>query len=69
MNPIPIKMFCREYFTEYKVYCYKIGETIVSNGCEQFHPCKTCYECCAKSVEICKENLYFMTGDLTFHKP
>ena len=58
MKPISIEMYCPIYFTKYKVYCYKIDdETIIPNGCDQFHPCKECDECCQKSVEICKKKL------------
>ena len=68
MKPIPIKMYCKNNFVDYIVYCYKIGDTVVCNGCEQFHSCQTCYECCNKAVEIYKENLRSETGDFAFHE-
>lgn len=58
MKIIPIVMSCPIYFHEYKVYCYQLSDSsIIPNGCDQFHPCKECKECCDKAVKLCKEKI------------
>lgn len=69
MKLMPIKMRCPEYFTELKVYCYVAGDTVLPNGCDQFHPCNTCYDCCKKAVQICEEKLRSDNSNFPLHKP
>lgn len=68
MKLMPIKMRCPEYFTEFKVYCYVSGEIVIPNGCDQFHPCTACLECCKKAVQICEEKLRSDYSNFPLHK-
>lgn len=69
MKPISIIMRCPIYLQDYKVYCYQLPDNfILPNGCNQFHFCKECEDCCNRSIEICKGKLSLQPSELDLHK-